>query len=588
MCRTSPVGDAALFARPDVSAEHRDGCWYLCSRTPLGAYERSIGDVLARWATTKPTADLLCERAPDGSWRRVTYAEAYEAARSIGQALLDRGLDAERPVVVLSGNSVDHGLVMLGCYLSGVPVAPVSVAYSTQSRDFGKLRHVVATTTPGLIVVAGGVGPFAGALDALDAADQAGGIEVVDDIEVLRATEPGAAIDAAAAAVGPETVAKYLFTSGSTGVPKAVVNTHGMLCANQQMVRQVWPFTAHEPVVLVDWLPWSHTFGGNHNFNIVLWSGGTLYIDAGRPAPGLIDVSVANLRDVSPTVYLNVPAGFGALLPYLERDAAFAERFFARLRLILYAAAALPVELWTRLEDVAVRTTGRGVPLTASWGSTETAPLATSAHFPLDGPGCIGVPAPGVELKLVPNGRKLELRVRGSNVTPGYHREPELTAAAFDDEGFYGMGDAGRFLDPEHPERGIVFDGRVAEDFKLQTGTWVSVGTLRTQVVGAGAGVIQDVVITGHDRTEVGALVWLTPAGDTDQLRVAIEKHNADNPQSSTRIARALVLAEPPSIDGHEITDKGYINQRAALARRSGDVDRLHADTPGDDVLVFS
>ena len=485
--------------------------------------------------------------------------------------------------MVLSANSVDHGLLMLGCYLAGVPVAPVSVAYSTQSRDFGKLRHIVETTTPGLIFVAGILDPFTAALDSLDL----DGIELVDDLDVLASTAPGAGIDAAKAVVGPDTIAKYLFTSGSTGVPKGVVNTHGMLCANQQMARQVWPFTAVEPVVLVDWLPWSHTFGGNHNVGLVLWSGGTMFIDAGKPAPALMDVTLANLRDVSPTVYLNVPAGFATLLPHLERDADLAATFFARLRVILYAAAALPAELWARLDALATRTLGRAVPLTSSWGSTETAPLATSAHFPLDGPGNIGVPAPGVELKLVPNGRKLEMRVKGPNVTPGYHRQPDLTAEAFDDDGFYRMGDAGRFVDHDHPEYGIAFDGRVAEDFKLQTGTWVSVGPLRTQLVSAGAGAIQDAVITGHDRTEVGALVWLSPSGDTDALRAAVEKHNADNAQSSTRICRVLVLTEPPSIDGHEITDKGYINQRAVLERRADDVTRLHAGDPDPSIFQF-
>ncbi len=351
------------------------------------------------------------------------------------------------------------------------------------------------------------------------------------------------------------------------------------------MTRQVWPFTVEEPVVLVDWLPWSHTFGGNHNVGLVLWSGGTLYIDGGRPAPGLFDTTLANLREVSPTAYFSVPAGFAALLPHLESDADLAERFFARLRLILYAGAALPRAAWDRVDALARRTRSGPIPLTASWGSTETAPMATTAHFPLDGPGCIGVPVPGVTVKLVPDERSLELRVKGPNVTPGYLGEPEQTAAAFDDEGFYRMGDAGRFLDPEHPERGIVFDGRVAEDFKLATGTWVNVGTVRTALVSAGAGLIRDAVLTGHDGPELGALVWLT-ADDPDGLRAAVDKHNAAHPQSSARIGRVLVLSEPPSIDAQEITDKGYVNQRAVLAQRTAEVARLHGpDSP--EVLVF-
>ncbi|HWM22137.1 MAG TPA: feruloyl-CoA synthase [Ilumatobacteraceae bacterium] len=578
------MSDSPTFATPDVEAERRDdGAWILRSRSALGVYEPRIGTVLEDRALATPHADLLCERDGDGTWRRVTYREAWDAARSIGQALLDRGLEQSRPVMVLSGNSIDHGLLMLACYVAGVPIVPVSVAYSLQSTDHSKLRHIFQKTRPGLIF-ATPEEAFAPALASLDL----DGVDVTHSLTELRAAAPGVRIEDAYRATGPDTIAKYLFTSGSTGLPKGVINTHRMLCSNQQQAREVWLFLAREPVVLVDWLPWSHTFGGNHNFNLVLWSGGTMHIDAGRPVPGLVETTVRNLREVSPTAYFNVPAGFAALVPFLESDADLATRFFARVRLVVYAAAALPAELWERLDVLARRFAPRPVPLTASWGSTETAPLATSAHFPLDGPGCIGVPVPGVELKMVPNGRKLELRVKGPNVTPGYVGEPDLTRAAFDSERFYCMGDAGRFVDPDRPERGIVFDGRVAEDFKLTTGTWVSVGTLRTALVSAGAGAITDAVLTGHDRHEVGALVWLSPVGNLDALRGAIEKHNADNSQSSTRIARVLVLGEPPSIDGHEITDKGYINQRAVLERRAADVARLHAaDAEADDVVLF-
>jgi feruloyl-CoA synthase len=581
-----------IFAPPDIAAEQRsDGTWVLRSRTPLEPYERSVGAVLARQAGERPDADLLGERDAEGSWRRVTYREAWDAARAIGQALLDRGLGPERPVMILSGNSVDHGLMTLGGFVAGVPVVPVSAAYSLQSSDFSTLAHVVRRARPGLVYV-GDVEAHARALAAVDL-----GSELVSStpderatpLAELLATTPGADIAAAAEAVGPDTVAKILFTSGSTGPPKGVLTTHRMLCCNQQMTRQVWPFTTEEPVVLVDWLPWSHTFGGSHDVGLVLWSGGTLYIDAGRPAPGLIEITLANLAEVSPTAFFSVPAGFAALLPHLEADAGLAERFFANLRLILYAGAALPQASWDRLDALARRSVDRPIPFTASWGSTETAPMATTAHFPLEGPGCIGVPVPGVAVKLVPTERTHELRVKGPNVTPGYLGEPEITAAAFDDEGFYRMGDAGRFLDPEHPERGIVFDGRVAEDFKLATGTWVNVGTVRTALVSAGAGLIRDAVLTGHDGAELGALVWLTAdhmADDMVGLRAAVEKHNAAHPQSSARIARVLVLADPPSIDAQEITDKGYVNQRAVLAHRAAEVARLH-DADGPEVLVF-
>jgi feruloyl-CoA synthase len=573
------MGDAVVYAAPDIAADEQPaGSWVLRSRTPLGAYERRVGAVLERWSMEAPDVPFLCERTEDGGWRRVTYGEAWSAARAIGQALLDRELGPERPVMCLSGNSVDHGLLMLGCFVVGVPIVPVSVAYSLQSTDYGKIRHIARTTTPGLVFAAG-LGPFQKAVDALDEP-----VEALGSLDSLLARTPGPKVDVAFAATGPETIAKILFTSGSTGIPKGVINTHGMLCANQQMARQVWPFTTAEPVVLVDWLPWSHTFGGNHNLDLVLWSGGTLHVDGGRPAPGMLQATLDNLREVSPTVYFNVPAGFAALVPHLETDDELARRFFRRLSFIMYAAAALPKELWDRLQVLVARHADHDVPLTSAWGATETAPLATTAHFRLDGPGCIGVPVPGVELKLVPNGRKLELRVKGPNVTPGYFREPELTAAAFDDEGFYCLGDAGRFVDPERPAAGIVFDGRVAEDFKLTTGTWVSVGTLRTQLVSAGGGAIQDAVITGHDRHEVGALVWLSPSGDVDAVRTGVEKHNAGNPQSSTRIGRVLVLETPPSIDAHEITDKGYINQRAVLEARAAEVERLYV---GEGAIVF-
>jgi feruloyl-CoA synthase len=572
----------SIFAVPDIEVQRRDdGTTILRSRTPLGPYEMNAGAVLARWAALTPDAPFLCERDRDGDWRRVTYADAWTSALAIGQGLLDRGLGPERPAMILSGNSVDHGLLMLGCYVAGIPVVPVSVAYSLQSTDFAKLGRAAAITKPGLVYVSDRA-PFTAALDALGVPER----DVAASLDEIAAT-PTDAVWEAYRRVGAETVAKILFTSGSTGLPKGVVNTHGMLCANQQMAGLVWPFVTREPMVLVDWLPWSHTFGGNHNFNLVLWSGGAMYIDSGRPLPGLLAPTLANLRDVSPTAYFNVPAGFAALVPHLEADEDLAATFFARLRLIMYAAAALTPELWDRVSALARRTHGADVALTTAWGCTETAPLATAAHFDLDGPGCIGVPAPGVSLKLAPGGRKLELRVRGLNVFPGYLGDPALSAEAFDEDGFYRTGDAGRFLDPDHPERGVVFDGRVAEDFKLDTGTWVSVGPLRTALVDAAGGTIRDAVITGHDQPCVGALVWLGPGATDDQLRVAVEKHNSAHGQSSTRIRRVLVLAEPPSIDHDEITDKGYINQRAVREHRTADVERLHRETADADVLRF-
>jgi feruloyl-CoA synthase len=402
-------------------------------------------------------------------------------------------------------------------------------------------------------------------------------------------------------------VAKILFTSGSTGLPKGVVNTHGMLSSNQQMLRQCWPFLERTPPVLLDWLPWNHTFGGNHNFNMVLRNGGTLFVDDGRPTAGLIERTVANLREVSPNVYFSVPAGYAMLLPYLEKDGELARRFLRDLRLLFYAAAALSQDLWDRLARLSAAHLGRHLLLTSAWGATETSPLATTAHFPVDRAGVIGLPVPGVEVKLARVAARMELRVRGPNVTPGYFKEPDLTREAFDPDGFYRTGDAGMLLDPDAPEKGLVFDGRLAEDFKLGTGTWVHVGVLRTAVLAACAPALQDLVVCGHGRDVVGILAWLNLSACRDlagadvaadpvslahapevveAVRRGIEAHNRANPGASTRIARVHLLAEPPSIDANEITDKGYVNQLAVRERRAGLVDRLLADPPGPDVVV--
>jgi feruloyl-CoA synthase len=490
-------------------------------------------------------------------------------------------------------------------------VAPISVAYSLQSQDFAKLKHIAELLTPGLIYVSDTT-PFAKALAAIKSEaevvtsrDSANlGATRLDD---LVRTTAGPAVDQAAAASRADTIAKILFTSGSTGLPKGVINTHGMLTANQQQLLQCWPFLAEQPLTLVDWLPWNHTFGGNHNFSMVLRHAGTLVIDGGRPLPAMVGESVRNLTEISPTIYFNVPAGYAALLPHLERDETFARSFFAQLRMIFYAGAALPQDLWERLEAVSVRTTGHRVPMSSSWGTTETAPLATAAHYLLDRAGNIGVPIPGVELKLVPGGDKLEIRVRGPNITPGYWKRPDLTAAAFDAEGFYLPGDAVRFADENDPARGVMFDGRLAEDFKLTTGTWVHVGGLRVGVLAACSPVLQDAIVAGADREFIALLCWLNAAGCQkligegapatlpelarhpavrEQVRRALTGWNAAHPGSSERIGRALLLPDTPSIDANEITDKGYINQRLALERRAADIARLYAVAPADDVIV--
>ncbi|HEX7969501.1 MAG TPA: feruloyl-CoA synthase [Stellaceae bacterium] len=602
------------FAEATVAAEKRaDGTLILRSPQQLAPYARCIGEWLEGWAQRAPDRTFLGERKREGGWRRVSYSEAWAAARGIGEALLGRGLGPERPVMILSDNGIDHALLALGAMQVGIPVTPVSTAYSRLSQDFAKLRYVRDLMEPGLVFADDGerYGAAVAALGLRDAelvvsADPPRGLPATEFRSLLD-TPPGAAANIAFASIGPDTVAKILFTSGSTGEPKGVVNTQRMLCSNQQSYAQAWPFLAERPPVILDWLPWNHTFGGNSDFNLILRNGGTLYIDEGRPVPGLIERSVANLREVSPTLYLNVPRGFALVLDFLERDGDLARNFFRELDLIFYAGAALPQSLWERIEALSQKTIGRKLAMVSAWGTTETAPMATIVHYPIERAGNIGLPAPGSEIKLVPHGDKLEIRVRGPNVTPGYWKRPDLTAEAFDADGFYRPGDAARLADPRDPARGIVFDGRIGENFKLTSGTWVTVGALRIAVIAASAPVIEDAVVTGHDRDEVGLLVFPSLAGCRglcphlptdaplallvaekpvrDALAAGLARHNATAGGSSHRIGRALLLDAPASIDKGEITDKGYINQRAVLTNRAALVERLYADPPDAAVI---
>ena len=602
------------YAAPRIVYERADDGSLRCrSSETLAPHHPSLAGLFHAAVERKPEGLFLAERPAGGAWRKLTYATARQLVDALAQGLLERGLSAERPIMILSGNSIDHALLTLAGHTAGIPVAPISVAYSLQSQDHAKVKHIAELLDPGLVYVAD-TGPFAKALAALDltkaelvASRNGASLDGVTALEDMAQSRPGAALDKAIASIGAETIAKVLFTSGSTGLPKGVINTHGMLTANQQQLAQIWPFLDEAPLVLLDWLPWNHTFGANHNFNLVLRHAGTLFIDGGRPVPALISETVRNLSEVSPTIYFNVPAGYAALLPFLEGDEALARSFFAKLRLIFYAGAALPQDLWERLEAVALRTTGERVPMTSSWGTTETSPLSTAAHFMIERAGPIGVPVPGVELKLVPTGGKLEVRVRGPNVTPGYWKRPDLTRAAFDAEGFYQPGDAVCFADPAEPANGIVFDGRLAEDFKLTTGTWVAVGVLRVGVLAAASPALQDAVIAGENRAAIGMLAWLNAAGCgklagcdaplaelarhpavREHVAGAIRQWNAGHPGSSERIARVLLLPDMPSIDANEITDKGYINQRLALARRKADVERLFATVPDADVIVLA
>jgi feruloyl-CoA synthase len=571
------------YAPAEVNVEKRaDGATILRSPQALKPYARAVGDWLVQWHERAPDRTFLAERKGDG-WRRVSYREALADVRRIGQALLELGLNADKPVAILSDNSVDHALLALGAMHAGVPVAPISPAYSLMSKDFAKLRYIFELLKPGLVFAAEPE-KFAPALAAVGATST--------PVSRLLQTSPGAALEGAFSRLMPDTVAKILFTSGSTGTPKGVINTHRMLCSNQQSWAQLWPFLEDKVQTLVDWLPWNHTFGGNACFNMILRNGGTLYIDGGKPAPGLIDVTAKNLREISPTLYFNVPRGFDLLMPMLETDAALRGNFFRHLDMVFYAGAALPQNLWERLEKLALDEKGGHLALLSAWGSTETAPMSSCVHFPIDRAGVVGGPAPGCELKLLPSGSKLEIRVKGPNVTPGYFRSAELTRAAFDEEGYYRIGDAMKLADPAAPEKGLVFDGRVAEDFKLTTGTWVHVGLVRVKLIAAGNPLIQDAVITGHDRDEVGALVFLNPSAIKDlssekvrEKLAAALKTLSSEPGSSTHPVRLLAMSEPPQIDAGEITDKGYINQRAVLERRAALVEKLYADPPTAEVV---
>jgi feruloyl-CoA synthase len=619
---------AAVFTKPafrkiewlarDIAVERRgDGVIVLKSRIPLKAYEKHIPASLAKWAKDTPDRTWLAQRAgAERQWRKVSYGEAKRTVDGLTQGLLDLGLEPGSPVAILSSNSIEHALLTQAAMQARFPAAPVSPAYSLMSHDHLKLKYLFELIKPKVVMVQDGPA-FATALNALDldgitvihVARPCDGIKSIAFAD-LAATPVTKDVDESIARIMPDTVGKLLFTSGSTGMPKAVINTQAMMCANAAMMMQVRPRNSDGPVATyLDWMPWNHTMGGNALFNPVLTEGGTLYIDDGRPMPGMFDETIRNLREISPTYYANVPAGYAALAAAMEKDDALCRSFFRNLGLMAYGGARLPDDLYDRMQALAVRATGMRIVFYTGWGSTETAPTSTGTYWDTERVGLIGLPFPGVELKMVPCGSKYELRLRGVNVTPGYFGRPDLTKAAFDDEGFYCIGDAGVFVDPHDPLQGIIFAGRVVEDFKLTTGTFVHVGSLRTDAIAAATPVIQDALVAGQDRPFVGLLAWpnlhacrqITGNPDASYedvvkhpaviacLKRGLEDHNkSTGGATSLRIARAMLMVEPASIDGNELTDKGYINQRAGLERRAHLVERLYADHPGEDVIIVN
>ncbi len=606
------------FLSRDVKVERRaDGTIVLQSNHKLKPYEKHVPAFLARWAAEAPDRVWLAQRrGPDREWLKVTYAEAKKLVDAATQALLDRGFGPDKPVMILSSNSVEFALLTMAAMQARAPVAPVSPAYSVMSQDHAKLRYVFDLIKPGLIFVQNGE-IYARALAALD-------LEGVLLVHVdkappkmqslpwseLVATRPTAAVAASIERIEPKTTGKFLFTSGSTGMPKAVINTQEMMCANLAMGQMSRTRKASDPpAVMLDWLPWNHTMGGNATFQGNLADGGTTYIDDGKPLPGLFEETLRNLREVSPTYFANVPAGYAMLATALENDDALAKRFFKNLNSLAYGGATLPDDLYQRMEALAVKYTGYRLPFVTGWGSTETSPTATTVHWASERVGLVGLPFPGVQLKMVPTGEegRYELRLKSVIVTPGYHKQPDLTAQMLDEEGFYKIGDAGRFVDAGDPSLGLIFDGRVVEDFKLMSGTFVLVGTLRTAAIAAASPVLQDAVVCGQDREYVGLLGFPNVAacrqlaGDqearlttaellahpavVDTLKAGLAKMNAEAGGSSMQAKRVLLMAEPPSVDGNEMTDKGYINQRATLERRKALVEKLYAG--GEGVIVI-
>ena len=600
--RPTPRYRPVSISHAPVEVIENHGVLHMRSLEPLAELPQRLLDRLLHWAQVRPEQTFVAARDGDG-WRRVSYAQMLDSVRAIAQSLLRYGLSAEKPLVLLSGNDIEHLQMAFGAMYAGIPYCPVSPAYALVSQDFAKLRHVCDLLQPGLVFVSDALA-YQRAIDAVLPAEtplisvrgQVAGRAQVSFASLLQVAG-GAEAERAFAATGPDSIAKFLFTSGSTQLPKAVITTQRMLCANQQMLLQTFPVLGEEPPVLVDWLPWNHTFGGSHNVGIVLYNGGTFYLDDGKPTVQGFAETLRNLKDISPTAYLTVPKGWEELVNALEQDAALRECFFARMKLFFFAAAGLSQRVWDRLDRVAEQHCGERIRMMAGLGMTEAAPSCTFTTGPLSVAGYIGLPAPGCEVRLVPVDGKLEGRFRGPHIMPGYWRAAQQTAAVFDDQGFYCSGDALKLADPNNPHLGLMFDGRIAEDFKLSSGVFVSVGPLRNRAVLEGSPYVQDVVIAAPDRECLGILVFPrlyecrrlaglgTAASDAEVLASAavrqwfgdwLQRLNRDATGNASRLEWLVLLDEPASIDRGEITDKGSINQRAVLQWRASQVEALY------------
>jgi feruloyl-CoA synthase len=580
-----------------ATMERRTGDLLVTSRTPFDPVVSNTGVWLDKWAEKTPSSIFLAERSGDG-WREMGYAEVRDAVRAIASSLAARGMDASTPIVIMSGNSLDHALLSLGAQYAGVPTVPLAEQYSLITEAHDRLVYVLDKVRPTMAFV-----DDASRYGAAISRPELEGVEIVASLtenapvkvtafaELLRG-DGGVDLDSVHAKVGPETLAKILFTSGSSSDPKGVLTTQRMMCANQAQIASVLPFLKERPPRIMDWLPWNHVFGGSHNTLMMLAHGGSLYIDNGKPTSSGFVQTVRNVIDKPGTLSFNVPVGFAMLVHEMETNMALRKAYFGDLDMLFYAGASLPQEVWTRLEEMAIEIRGKLPLMISSWGMTETAPATLMVHEPIGRSGVIGVPLPGTEIKLIPDDEmRCELRVKGPNVMTGYWGDAEKSAAAFDEEGFLITGDAVRFVNPDDPDRGLIFDGRVSEDFKLLTGTWVQAGRLRLDALEHLRGLVQDVVICGHDRGEIGLFVFPKPGqvhGDTTsegavidpELQSAIESRLRDMAKASAgsakRITRAIILAEPPSLKDSEMTDKGSLNVRKIITRRADLLERLY------------